>query len=290
MLTNASNTRMFNVSWDGAPIKLVAGDLSKFEREVMVGSVVIAPGQRYVVEVKFDEPGDAAMTSQIQSINHFLGQFYATVDTLGTVSVVNEDTDADYSAAYAQLREPAEVKADIDAMRPHFDREVDHEVMLTLNARGLLTPIQQMMAIDTFYVPPLEWNETMPMMNWLATGQEVTWIIPDMATMSPDRELGPARGWRFTQGDVVRIRLFNDPKSVHPMNHPMHLHGQRFLVLEQDGVRVNNMVWRDTVIVPVGATLDLLVEMDNPGDWMLNCQIPEHVGSGMSISMRVNQA
>ena len=289
-LTNASNTRMFNLSWDGAPIKLVAGDLSKFEREVMVGSVVIAPGQRYVVEVKFDEPGNAVMTSQIQAINHFLGQFYATVDTLGTVSVADQDTDADYSTAFAQLREPAEVKADIDAMRPHFDREVDHELMLTLNARGLLTPIQQMMAIDTFYVPPLEWNETMPMMNWLATGQEVTWILPDMATMSLNRELGPARGWRFTQGDVVKIRLFNNPKSVHPMNHPMHLHGQRFLVVEQDGVRVNNMVWRDTVIVPVGATLDLLVEMSNPGDWMLNCQIPEHVGSGMSISMRVNPA
>jgi uncharacterized cupredoxin-like copper-binding protein len=33
-----------------------------------------------------------------------------------------------------------------------------------------------------------------------------------------------------------------------------------------------------------------LVEMSNPGDWMLNCQIPEHVGSGMSISMKVDPA
>ena len=270
-LTNSSNTRMFNVSWDGAPIKLVAGDLSRFAKEVMVGSVVIAPGQRYVVEVKFDEAGDAAMTSQIQAINHFLGQFYASVDTLGTVTVADEDTDADYSAAFALLREPADVRADIDAMRPYFDREVDHELELTLNARGLLTPIQQMMAIDTFYVPPLEWNETMPMMNWLATGQEVTWILPDRATMSPDREVGPARGWRFKEGDVVKLRLFNNPKSFHPMNHPMHLHGQRFLVLEQDGVRMNSLVWRDTVIVPVGATMDLLIEMSNLGNWMLNC-------------------
>ena len=289
-LTNSSNTRMFNVSWDGAPIKLVAGDLSRFAKEVMVGSVVIAPGQRYVVEVKFDEAGDAAMTSQIQAINHFLGQFYASVDTLGTVTVADEDTDADYSAAFALLREPADVRADIDAMRPYFDREVDHELELTLNARGLLTPIQQMMAIDTFYVPPLVWNETMPMMNWLATGQEVTWILPDRATMSPDREVGPARGWRFKEGDVVKLRLFNNPKSFHPMNHPMHLHGQRFLVLEQDGVRMNSLVWRDTVIVPVGATMDLLIEMSNLGNWMLNCQIPEHVGAGMSISMQVDPA
>ena len=289
-LTNAANTRMFNVSWDGAPIKLVAGDLSRFEREVMVGSVVIAPGQRYVVEVKFDEPGESAMTTRIQAINHFLGQFYPAVDTLGTVSVADEETDADYSGSFAQLREHADVQADIDRVRQHFDREVDHELELTLNARGLLTPIRQMMAIDTFYVPPVEWNETMPMMNWLATGHEVTWILPDVATMSPDRELGPARGWRFKEGDVVKLRLFNNPKSLHPMNHPMHLHGQRFLVLEQDGVRMNNLVWRDTVIVPVGATIDLLIEMSNPGNWMLNCQIPEHLGSGMSISFRVDPA
>ena len=287
-LTNASNTRIFNVSWDGAPIKLVAGDLSRFEKEVMVESVVIAPGQRYVIEVKFDEPGESSMTTQIQAINHFLGQFYQDIDTLGIVSVSNEDTDMDYSASFAQLRDNLDVQADIDPLRQHFDREVDHELELTLNARGLLTPIRQMMAIDTFYVPPVEWNETMPMMNWLATGQEVTWILPDVATMSPDRELGPARGWRFKEGDVVKLRMFNNPTSLHPMNHPMHLHGQRFLVLEQDGVRVNNLVWRDTVIVPVGATIDLLIEMSNPGDWMLNCQIPEHVGSGMSISFRVD--
>ncbi len=289
-LTNASNTRMFNLSWDGAPIKLVAGDLSRFEREVLVRSVVIAPGQRYVVEVKFDEPGEASMTSQIQAIDHFLGQFYADVDTLGTVSVAGEDTDADYGASFEQLRENVDVQADIEEFRSHFDREVDRELEITLNARGLLTPIQQMMAIDTFYVPPVEWNETMPMMNWLSTGQEVTWILPDVATMAPDRELGPARGWRFQEGDVVKLRLFNNPKSVHPMNHPMHLHGQRFLMLEQDGVRMNHLVWRDTAVVPVGAVVDLLIEMSNPGAWMLNCQIPEHVGSGMSISFTVEPA
>jgi FtsP/CotA-like multicopper oxidase with cupredoxin domain len=146
------------------------------------------------------------------------------------------------------------------------------------------------MAIDTLYVPPVEWNETMPMMNWLSTGMEVTWILPDAAVMEDGQELRPAMGWRFTEGDVVKIRLFNDPKSLHPMNHPMHLHGQRFLVLEQDGVRLNDLVWRDTVLVPVGSTVDILVEMSNPGMWMFNCQIPEHVGTGMSISFRVDPA
>ena len=70
----------------------------------------------------------------------------------------------------------------------------------------------------------------------------------------------------------------------------MHLHGQRFLVLEQDGVRLNDLMWRDTVLAPVGSTVDMLVEMSNPGTWMFNCQTPEHVGTGMSISFRVDPA
>ena len=113
-----------------------------------------------------------------------------------------------------------------------------------------------------------------------------TVVFTDVATMAPDRELGPTRGWRFQEGDAVRLRLFNNPKTVHLM----HLHGQRFLVLEQDGLRMDNLVWRDTAVVPVGAVVEVLIEMSNPGVWMLNCQIPEHVGSGMSISFTVQPA
>ena len=289
-LTNASNTRILNLSWGSAPIKLIAGDLGKFERDIWVGSVLIAPGQRYVAEVKFEVEGEFPLTSRIQAIDHARGEFYAHIDTLGTVFVADETTAVDHSETFRFLREHLEAQADIDRIRPYFDQTPSRELVLTLRVKGLLIPIRQMMAIDTLYVPPLEWNETMPMMNWLATGREVTWILPDAAVTEEGQELRPAMGWRFTEGDVVKIRLFNDPKSLHPMNHPMHLHGQRFLVLEQDGVRLNDFVWRDTVLVPVGSTVDILVEMSNPGMWMFNCQIPEHVGSGMSMSFRVDPA
>ena len=287
-LTNASNTRTFNLSWAGAPIKLIAGDLGKFEREVLVPSVVIGPGQRYTVEVRFAEPGEFTLTNRIQAIDHFRGTFYPHADTLGTIAVADEATEVDHSERFAQLREHPEVQAEIDRVRQHFDRPVDHELILTMRGAGLPVPILQLMSMDTLYSPPVEWNETMPMMNWLATGMEVTWILRDAVAVSAGDEIGPAAGWRFKQGEVVKIRLFNDPKSLHPMNHPMHLHGQRFLVLEQDGVRSTNLAWRDTVIVPVGSTTDILVEMSNPGNWMLNCQIPEHLGSGMAITLQVD--
>ena len=44
-LTNVANTRTFNVVFGGAPIKVVASDVSKYEREEWVESVVIGPGR-----------------------------------------------------------------------------------------------------------------------------------------------------------------------------------------------------------------------------------------------------
>ena len=50
-----------------------------------------------------------------------------------------------------------------------------------------------------------------------------------------------------------------------------------------------NLVWKDTAIVPVGSTVDFLVEMTNPGEWMAHCHIAEHLHSGMMFSFVVEE-
>jgi len=285
-LTNVANARTFNVVFGGAPIKIVASDVSKFEREQWIGSVPIAPAERYVVEVRFDEPGTHAITNSIQAINHFRGEFYPHVDTLGLVTVTDEPVADDLTAAFETLRENDDVQADIDAYRPYFDKPVDHQLELTLKVEDLPVPIMRAMEIDTLYVPPMEWNDAMPMMNWLATSEQVTWILREPDTGRENMDID----WDFETGDVVKLRIFNSPKSFHPMNHPIHIHGQRFLVLEMDGVPNPNMVWKDTAIVPVGSTMDVLVDMSNPGDWMLHCHIAEHLEAGMMLGFRVRDA
>ncbi len=62
-LTNVASSRTYNLSFGGAPIKVVASDQSRFEREELVPSVVLAPAERYVVEVKFDKPGRYALVN-----------------------------------------------------------------------------------------------------------------------------------------------------------------------------------------------------------------------------------
>ena len=94
--------------------------------------------------------------------------------------------------------------------------------------------------------------------------------------------------WSFRVGDVVKIRIHNDRGAFHAMQHPLHIHGQRFLVLEQNGERNENMVWKDTVLLPTGSTTDILLELSNPGRWMVHCHIAEHLESGMKFVFDVS--
>ncbi len=60
-LTNTANTRVFNLTLPGARMKLVGGDSGRVEHEEFVEGVVLAPSERAVVDVLFDQPGELAL-------------------------------------------------------------------------------------------------------------------------------------------------------------------------------------------------------------------------------------
>ena len=51
-----------------------------------------------------------------------------------------------------------------------------------------------------------------------------------------------------------------------------------------------NYVWKDTVLVRTGETVDILLDVTNPGRWMAHCHIAEHHESGMMFSFDVAPA
>jgi FtsP/CotA-like multicopper oxidase with cupredoxin domain len=133
----------------------------------------------------------------------------------------------------------------------------------------------------------IEWEDDMVEVNKMTTPANMRWIIRDRTTGAENQAID----WRFRVGDQVKIRLVNEMDSDHPMHHPFHVHGAgRFLIMSRDGVVEPNLVWKDTVLVRTGETVDILLDVTNPGLWMAHCHIAEHHESGMMFSFHVDPA
>jgi FtsP/CotA-like multicopper oxidase with cupredoxin domain len=66
------------------------------------------------------------------------------------------------------------------------------------------------------------------------------------------------------------------------MDHPFHLHGFQFQVLDRDGVPEPFASWKDTVNVAKHQTVRFIVRYENyPGKWMFHCHILDHEDHGM---------
>jgi suppressor of ftsI len=276
-LTNAASARSFNLSFAGARLRVVAGDAGPYAAPRAVESVVIAPAERYVVEARFERPGRYPLMNQVRGIDRMTGRFFTEVDTMGMVTVRGT------ALRGIKSRDPPDSDSLEALVRSLHGRRPDRTLLLTLRTRTLPFGLVQALRLDTAYAHPLEWTSSMPMMDWLSTGREVTWAIRDSASGVEGMELD----WRVPRASPVVLRLVNDRHVLHPMAHPIHLHGQRFLVLTRNGAPNRDPVWKDTVLVPAGGTVDLLIDTSNPGRWMLHCHIAEHLESGMHTVLTV---
>ena len=284
-LTNVSSTRVFNVSFDGsARMKVVASDLGRYEREAWVDHVTIAPAERYVVDVRFPDRGDVRLVNRVRAIDHIMARFFEEQHVLGVVHVDQAAAMPDHRDSFERLRTNAAVAADIEPYRKHFARPVDRELTITLQPGELPFPMRPLLSLESVYRNPVEWSGTMPEMDWIVTGRNVRWLLRD----GGGRE-NMDIAWRFRVGDVVKLRLINDRAALHAMHHPIHIHGQRFLVLSVNGVANEHLVWKDTVLLPTGFVADILLEVTNPGKWMLHCHIAEHIETGMRMVFEVDK-
>jgi FtsP/CotA-like multicopper oxidase with cupredoxin domain len=131
----------------------------------------------------------------------------------------------------------------------------------------------------------IEWEDDMVEVNRMTTPSNTRWKLVDKETGAENAQID----WTFRVGDQVKLRLVNEMDSDHPMPHPFHVHGAgRFLIVARDGVVEPNLAWKDTVLVRTGETVDILLDVTNPGRWMAHCHIAEHHESGMMFSFNVD--
>jgi FtsP/CotA-like multicopper oxidase with cupredoxin domain len=85
-------------------------------------------------------------------------------------------------------------------------------------------------------------------------------------------------------GDLQVWELVNETGQ----DHPFHLHGFFFQVVDENGTPPAAPAWKDTVNVPrkSRATIAWLPD-DRPGEWMYHCHILEHHAMGMMAHFEV---
>jgi len=90
----------------------------------------------------------------------------------------------------------------------------------------------------------------------------------DMNRVDETAELGATEIW--------------DIRNLVGMDHPFHLHGFQFQVIDRNGEPVSQRKWEDTVNVPGFESARFIVRYDNyPGKWMFHCHILDHEDQGM---------
>lgn len=281
--TNAANSRTWNLSVPGARLRLVAGDLGPFTSSSWVESVVMAPAERYAVDVRFDRAGTYQLVNRVRALDHLYGRFIQEVDTLGVITVagaaLHDATTERYGRPFVARAATAEIA---DAVRG-ADSLPLRVLEFGLRTERLPFLTERLMTLDSSYFHPVEWSGTMVGMNWATTTAQAHWFVRDPAAGTENH----AVSWHFRRGKRVRLRLVNQRNSLHAMHHPIHLHGQRFVVLSVNGIAPAVRAWKDTALLPAGSVIDILVEFSNPGRWMLHCHIAEHMQSGMMMTFDV---
>ncbi|CAF0703489.1 multicopper oxidase family protein [Candidatus Methylacidithermus pantelleriae] len=297
-LLNASSARPYRLFIPGAKMKLVGGDNGRVDHEVFLDALVIAPSERWIVDVFFPQPGTYKLTHHAE--DPLVGP---RTYELATFQVSGDAASPSYEKEFLVLRENQPEKALFDQLVAKYrDARPEKTLRLTVDAtpaaiQGVATAEspeaaqarqQLFLGMLTALVKKgakVEWEDHMYQANKSSTSKDVHWKLVDLSTGASGEAI---QGWDFSRDGYLFLRLINDIHSLHPMQHPIHIHGQRFLVLATNAEENKLRVWKDTVQVGAGDTVDLLVELSNPGKWMAHCHILEHLHSGMFLVFRVN--
>jgi FtsP/CotA-like multicopper oxidase with cupredoxin domain len=88
-------------------------------------------------------------------------------------------------------------------------------------------------------------------------------------------------------GSRVRLRIVNLGMD----HHPIHLHGNQFVVTGTEGGRAPESTWCPMNTVLVGVAQARVIEFDAkyPGSWMLHCHLPHHMMNSMMDLLRDRQ-
>ena len=216
----------------------------------MTPTLVLSPAERFDVELA--ATGTAGQTWIIDTDRPQLGIRIPIVFLDGKVAPVSSPFAPPTSKIYAG----------IDMRKPNFVLELNSSMGMMGGGQGM----RGMVSMGN--MGGMQGMESM--MRWTINGKS----YPDTDPL------------QVKVGEVVKLRFINkDTQMMHPMDHPMHVHGTYFQIVSQNGRKPNRETWKDTVNVPANEYLDIAFVMKNPGEWMLHCHILDHEDAGLMTTV-----
>ena len=233
---NTANGRYFNLTLGGRPFWVIGWDGGLLPRPYVTTSLVIAPGERYEVLVKF-AASDAHQSLVLQTVHYDRGHDIPDPGPLDLLAVrvagVGSDPPADMDAPFT-----------VPTWTPL-------PVVETTPVRKFELKEEEGKAFPRFFIN----DEAFPH-NTPITG---------------------------TEGEIAIWEIHNETE----MDHPFHLHGMFFQVLDLNGIPPLQQGHKDTINVPQKSKLRFAVKYGPTGNWMYHCHILEHAERGMMGELRI---
>lgn len=246
-LVNAANARVFGLRFEGMEPTIIALDGHPVTPHAPAGGrVVFGPGQRVdlIVDIA-GKPGD-----RLAVVDDYYERFKYTFITFAVdpgAPLREHPLDAPIALAPNPLPAPDLAQAQTAG------------VLIEGGAMGGLR--------EAIYK-----DEKMPLRKLWREHRKV-WALNGIASSSfTERPV-----FHLKRGQSCRWRIKNDTV----WDHPMHLHGHAFKIIQRNDKPVAHAPWADTVLLHADETVDIAFVADNPGKWLFHCHVLEHHFGGM---------
>lgn len=282
-LLNGSNSRTYKLAWsDSTPLVVIATDGGLLEAPVEREYVTLAPGERVELWADFSKYAVGTEVS-LDSLEFTGADFGMDMMGMGGGTGMAEMMDASGVTGVPN-------GAAMGIARIRVDRQEQERRALPAKL-STLTRYPADDAVNVANPRTFSISVGMQMMNGMQWGFDGrTFQLNGLS----ENERIPF--------DALEVWEFVNDTSPMAMNHPLHIHGAQFQILERralpaftegwESVRGGYVDdgWKDTFLVMPGERVKLLIRFsDFQGEYVYHCHNLEHADGGMMRNLRVGQ-
>lgn len=247
-IVNASTSRFYRLAIEDHPLYLIATDGGAIDKPRELSEILLSPGERAEVFVNADRKSGEYRLLNLPYERAAMGMGQGMMGRGGIMGrgrgMMNGQNTLQTPEVLAAIAYADDLKA--------------------------ATLPDKLIAVDPLAEPSIQRRFTLN--HGMVPGQGMVFSINGQAYQH-DRidtrvKLGTVEDWEIVNTGV--------------MDHPFHLHTNRFQIISRNNQTVRDRAWKDTVLVPTGESATIRVAFnDFPGKTVYHCHILDHEDLGM---------